>query len=461
MRWRCANGHEWEIPFANILTGNWCEECVRTKWTTEKMHAYIEQLGGRCSDEYIAMKTFVTVICPEGHSVRTTLDRIAQKERIPCWTCKPKRIGAAVKKWSEEQVVDFLKTKGGSLISRFNRVDKPITVSCSEGHIWSTDFDRLQAGHWCPHCAHNRPLYLNDVAEMGKQRGLTLLSDIYARASDPLQWKCQDDHTFDACWNSISNGSGCPYCHSGVKEAKCRFILEESFKAKFPQTRKALGSHYQLDGYNDDLKVAFEYQGEQHYEPAWYHKQHPERFRKLQEIDREKRARCAKLDIAYIEIPYWKSETDEQLQDFIQGECDRLNLRPQIAPSAVRMVDFKGRPSKLDEIMSIVERDGGKVLAARYVSMKDKTITVECKDGHVQQQSPDRILHAAERDRGWCHLCRNRKVSEKRKAYWQRRGRTDYKKIKEMYASGMLMKEISEELKVCMATVHRGVHSPD
>jgi hypothetical protein len=462
LQWRCANGHEWEIPFANILAGNWCEECVRTKWTTEKMHTYIEQLGGQCSEEYVSMKTFMTVTCPEGHLVNTTLDRIAQKQRIPCWTCKPKRIGIKVKKWSENYVKSYIASKGGVVVSKFSRVDEPLTLQCADGHTWTATFDRIHNGeHWCPHCAHNHPLYLNDITELGKQYGLALLSKEYVRASDKLLWKCQDDHVFDACWNSIQNGSGCPYCHSGVKEAKCRFIFEESFKAKFPQTRKALGNHYQLDGYNDDLKVAFEYQGEQHYQPAWYHKKHPESFRKLQEIDQKKRARCAELDIAYVEIPYWKSETDEQLKDFIQYECDRLGLRPMVAPSAVNIENFKGRPSKIEEIRTIIEASGGQLLAARYVSAKDKTLTVECKEGHIQQQSPNNIIQAENRNRGWCLICRNKKISEKRKAYWQRRGRTDYQKIKDMYTNGILMKDIADELKISMGTVHRGVHYPD
>lgn len=425
MKWRCANGHEWEIPFANVLAGNWCSECIRIKWTTQKMHSYIEKLGGRCSDEYLSMKARISVACPCGHNFSTNLNNIVQRaektNRFPCLKCRPLIVAEKVQKWTKEQAKLIIEQNNGQLLSEFNAVHKPIEIMCQQGHLWQTDLDRVNQGHWCPFCAHNRPINLNDVKQLGEQRGLVLLSKIYVRSSDRLKWKCNDDHFFEACWNSIHNGSGCPYCYGGIKEAKCRFILEESFQAKFQQTRKQIGDNYQLDGYNEGLKIAFEYQGEQHYRPAYYHKNHPERFRKLQEIDQIKRDRCSEQEIACIEIPYWESETDERLKKFIHDECNRLGLQPPTAPILVKMDDFKGRPSKLKPVLDIIELDGGVLLAGQYEGYSRSTLQIQCKNGHVAITSPASIFRSQNDERrGWCKKCGYMNISKLRKAYWQR-----------------------------------------
>lgn len=461
MRWKCKNGHEWSIPFANILAGNWCKQCVRQQWDTSKMQEYIQRIGGKCSDEYKNMKERITVICPCGHSIDTNLNNVVQgyekSSRFPCIKCRPKWVGQAVTKYTSDFVEQFVESKGGRMVGQFTRVDEPMSVQCNKNHVWTTTLDRIKQGHWCPHCAHNRPLTLDDVRELGKQRGFVLLSRIYIRASDYLKWKCKDGHVFEACWNSISNGSGCPYCYGGINEEKCRFILEQSFLKNFPTTRKALGNHYQLDGYCPELSIAFEYQGEQHYEQAWYHTK--KSFQKLKDIDTQKKRLCERQNITLLEIPYWKANSDENLLHFIETECERLNLSFVTPPTQIDISKFKGRPSRLKKIREIIERDGGILLSGRYVKCKEKTLEVQCKYGHIQTTSPQNILRSqGDNSRGWCFQCGNNKVSIKRKQYWQRQGRFDYDKMKEMYANGKLMKEISEELGCGMATVSRGVH---
>ncbi len=91
-------------------------------------------------------------------------------------------------------------------------------------------------------------------------------------------------------------------------ESRCRFIFETLFQAPFTSIRPDFlryktGKNLELDGYNDELKLAFEYQGVQHrkYTPM-FHKSYRD-FVKQQERDQFKKEKCHELGIRLIEIP--------------------------------------------------------------------------------------------------------------------------------------------------------------
>jgi hypothetical protein len=103
-------------------------------------------------------------------------------------------------------------------------------------------------------------------------------------------------------------------------EEKCRQIFEEIFSPlKFTSIRPDFlcypdtGSNLELDGYNDQLMLGFEYNGRQHYDyTPHFHKDIMD-FVKQQERDNWKYKRCAELGIKLIVIPYHIKD----LRDFI------------------------------------------------------------------------------------------------------------------------------------------------
>ena len=72
-------------------------------------------------------------------------------------------------------------------------------------------------------------------------------------------------------------------------EAYVRQLFECAFGRPFIKVRPKFLEGLELDGYCEELKMAFEYDGEQHFKfPNWFHKSQ-EAFEKLQADDAKKR----------------------------------------------------------------------------------------------------------------------------------------------------------------------------
>ena len=88
---------------------------------------------------------------------------------------------------------------------------------------------------------------------------------------------------------------------------RCREIVQNYFGVGFPSVRPEFlkyktGKNLELDMYNDDLKLAFEYQGIQHYKyTPMFHKSINDLYEQ-QERDKFKFNRCKELGITLIYI---------------------------------------------------------------------------------------------------------------------------------------------------------------
>jgi hypothetical protein len=118
-------------------------------------------------------------------------------------------------------------------------------------------------------------------------------------------------HVWTPYAGNLFNGTGCPRCrsHGGKTEAEVRSIVERVTGWKFPKARpswlRGRSSHpLELDGYNLRHQIAFEYQGEQHYQPLYGKRT----LVALKRNDQRKRDLCRYHGVLLICIPYWKHD---------------------------------------------------------------------------------------------------------------------------------------------------------
>lgn len=94
-----------------------------------------------------------------------------------------------------------------------------------------------------------------------------------------------------------------------IHETKCRQIIESIYNKPFPSIRPSwLKNHtnknLELDMYNEELKLAIEYDGEQHYKYSPFFHKSPNDLIKQQERDKLKENICKGKGIRLIRIPY-------------------------------------------------------------------------------------------------------------------------------------------------------------
>ena len=97
---------------------------------------------------------------------------------------------------------------------------------------------------------------------------------------------------------------------TSVGEEKCRSYLEKRFKVPFSKARPSFltnpvtGSALELDGYNETLALAFEYNGRQHYEFSPHFHKNKSDFYNGQYRDEMKRNMCKKKGVRLLVVSY-------------------------------------------------------------------------------------------------------------------------------------------------------------
>jgi len=98
-------------------------------------------------------------------------------------------------------------------------------------------------------------------------------------------------------------------------ETECRRVMEEIFNTSFNKSRpdflnnsvtstETRSNNLELDCFNEDLRIAVEYNGAQHYKYIPYFHRNKEAFLNQKYRDEMKRSLCEKHNILLIEVPY-------------------------------------------------------------------------------------------------------------------------------------------------------------
>lgn len=296
------------------------------------------------------------------------------------------------------------------------------------------------------------------ILKMRTEYDLVLRVEIYGgklvngeQYCDPLKklkFECKYGHEFEKTPAKVLfSGEWCPQCNTKLlSENIVRNIFENIFNAKFPNTKVPFlyytktGNLLTLDGYNEELKIAFEHQGVQHKEVKEHihgkdEEEANKKVKETQERDAFKVKRCDEKEVILVVIDQIKLEQrDHELFNSIEDVITKYGIvipkyeRNYDAIAAAyrntNIVEFYKKLLENEEytILDILPPDpNGK----KRVSAEDSTISASCKNSKHEsfEKVVSTLRHNLKDKILFCPLCHRenkiKKTLEKNKEAWK------------------------------------------
>ncbi|MFP3414319.1 hypothetical protein SB773_22455 [Bacillus sp. SIMBA_074] len=175
--------------------------------------------------------------------------------------------------------------------------------------------------------------------------------------------------------------------------------MKSIFHKPFKKTRRILDRNLELDGYNEELNIAFEYHGIQHYKFDPFFFKTIEDFDKRQAVDLYKEEICRQKGIKLVIVPYNCYTTDESLVEYVFNCLEELKIPVQVSLKDIPFNNFYKSSTVLDELREIAKKRGGNLLSAFYVNSKTP-LKWQCAKGHIWEARPNNIKNGS-----WCPEC--------------------------------------------------------
>jgi len=309
---------KFSLRYANSKGRKGCPRCTKGvyKYTLEEASQVGEKRGFKLLEtEYKRSDIPMQWQCVEcDYTWYTSLANVNRDYRGKgCPNCN------GIPEYTLEMVRKIANDKGITCLDdTFDHGNVPMNWKCNKcQREWITTFRSLKQNIGCIKCTFQETMCLgmDVVKEAIKDREIECLDTEYANCkTHKMTWKClKCQKTWKAVfWHIKETKSGCPNCASYRSQKLCRAYFEEFMGLEFPTIRPKFLKGLEYDGYCEGLKLAFEYQGIQHYEYVpFYHRKKGD-FEKLQKNDLRKEEISKEVGITLIKIPYTFSFHNEE-----------------------------------------------------------------------------------------------------------------------------------------------------
>lgn len=418
---RCYFGHEWETSAERLFLGRWCRKCAGT--APLSLNDAIEEAkkrGGRClSKDYKNNQTPLLWECSIGHRWEAVLASLRNNGSW-CPHC------AGTVKLKIEDLKEAAHSRGGQLLSdKYINANHRYQWKCEADHVWFSSFSNIKMGKWCKRCAAEKNAAktrhsIDDIIKAIQEKNGICRSSEYKNWESKIDVECHRGHKWTTRAGTLLKGQWCPECSygrsgtQGLSERICRLYFEGIFGRRFPQSRPSWllnerGKQMHLDGYCEELGLAFEHHGIQHYERVNFF--HGKRggdisLKTRQRDDNHKEKLCRENKVLLIIVPALDHLLPkDELFNFIREKC--INLDADFPESAKEEnIDLSSLyfDNPIGEIAAIVSQMGGTLLSKDYIRTKTK-MKIVCHSGHEFRMAPAQL-----RLGHWCFECSKRKM---------------------------------------------------
>lgn len=298
--------------------------------TIDDVRSFVESKGATLNSlEYKNSKLKLDLTCSNGHEFSQPFADLKRAKSINlCPFCVGNKI-YNIKEYVDKILIKCSLQLIGDLPSN---ATEEITLSCANGHIFNRKPHELKRSITCGQCyfTDRKNLAIKKLDVLIKANNAKLLTP-YISSRNKIKIECENGHVFDNTPNNLLDAdrlTWCPKCSTACSkgEKRCLNYFESLFKKEFVKTRSLPwlrtphDTALELDGYCEELKIAFEYQGEQHYKEIHFKGKSNIRW-KTPKYDDLKVSLCKENNVKLFIIPYFEIKNLEecilkQIKDF-------------------------------------------------------------------------------------------------------------------------------------------------
>lgn len=243
-QWKCANGHIWSTTPSAISSGNWCPKCGIIE-ASEKNKADFDEILSVIHDK-------------GGQCLSLQYYNSKTKLKVECreghrWDviqASLKRghwcpVCAGQEKLKIEDLNSIATSRGGKCLSKiYVNANNLMKWSCKKGHEWQATAGRIKSGSWCLKCAGTEKLTLSVFQEIALERKGKCLSLNYKNANSKLEWECSEGHKWAARANHVKRGSWCRICRMAEGTKKRSLSIDNMKQLAIEFNGKCLSIEY-------------------------------------------------------------------------------------------------------------------------------------------------------------------------------------------------------------------------
>lgn len=405
--WECRYGHKFQkAPVIIINKFTWCTKCKKGHVSKDDIEKAVRKMQSRkspLSDNKIDPE-------PLTEEAKEFLEKFQNE-------LDTRMFGARLK---DNNV--FLGEK------KFHK------VLCARNHNIKILYSKLilETEYKCHLCGQIPDSSIQDFVDVIKNKNGILMTP-YINDKTKVRIQCENKHEWEATPNNVkAHNSWCPQCSSTFNEERCRLILNNLLDANlikvrpnfllYGETRKCL----ELDGYDEKQRIAFEYNGIQHYETMYYDGdngvEEDARLEHQKRKDAFKEKQCRKLDIILLTISYEfvKNKKDKDVIKYLASILKENNLKineeqlQTMLDNGLNPTVFVGKRMQRykERAYNACKERGGKIADIDDVIINtplDK-FKVACKFDHIFEIYINNLEHKTFR---WCPICTQDFVNKK------------------------------------------------